>query len=325
MNQSDCYRHPLVDVNCVANEVISCELVKLQTSDVQFKNVSGLESASLSNCLIHDPIATFSHRNTILVTNLMEDDCLFASEFSCLDSLSCKGMNSSCASNFELSLKNASAMSCVGKSRKSTLLEKKDSMIKIHSLFYFMNSIKNIGLDEDCGNYPFIDMDLSLLKKDDPLVEEEFDLLDYLRNPTKDYSYNVGIDSDSLYDSPPLFGEDKNELLDSCGLLNYDILDSSGGSCHDENVCLLKEDNTCLEHDTPLNCSNLNLLLNFDESKSELENEGIIDEFILSETFLFDLFALGENSILKYEKCIILGICCVKSCWKILHVWMLAS
>ena len=51
-------------------------------------------------------------------------------------------------------------------------------------------------------------MDLSLLQNDDPLVEEEFDLLDYLRNPTKDYSCNVGIDSESLYDSPPMYDDD---------------------------------------------------------------------------------------------------------------------
>lgn len=70
---------------------------------------------------------------------------------------------------------------------------------------YFLESIKNIGLVEDCVNYPIVDIDLSFLKKDDPLGKNDLDLLDNFRKPARDYSNNDGVDCDPLYNTPFCF------------------------------------------------------------------------------------------------------------------------
>ena len=52
------------------------------------------------------------------------------------------------------------------------VLEKKGGMLKIDLLSYFLKSIKNTGLSEDCTNYTIFDSDISLIKKNDQLGED---------------------------------------------------------------------------------------------------------------------------------------------------------
>ena len=127
------------------------------------------------------------------------------------------------------------------------VLKKRDGMLKIHQLSYFLKSIKNIGLSEDCSNYPIFDSDLSLVKKNDQLGDDKFDLLEYLRNPTSDCSYENDFGCDPLYDTPPLFDEYEDELFDSCGNLSHDLLDVGGGLCLIEDFSLEKEGVISLE------------------------------------------------------------------------------
>ncbi|MCD7448016.1 hypothetical protein HAX54_036836 [Datura stramonium] len=86
-------------------------------------------------------------------------------------------------------------------------------------------SIKNMGLGKDCANYPIVDVDLFLLEKDDLLGKENLDLHDYLKNSTRDYSCDVDVDCDPLYETPPLFDKDRNELLNSYDGLSYNTFD----------------------------------------------------------------------------------------------------
>lgn len=118
---------------------------------------------------------------------------------------------------------NDSSFSCDEESTYRDLFEKKGSILEIHLFSYFSKSIKNIGLGEDCANYPIVDINLTLLKKDDPLGKDNLDLLDYLRRSTSDGPYDDGLHCDSLYDTPP--------LLNSCNDLSYNHIDVSGDLC----------------------------------------------------------------------------------------------
>lgn len=64
------------------------------------------------------------------------------------------------------------------------LLKRKNCLLKIHMLSYFIKSIKNIGLSKDYANYPTLNSDLLLLKKNDYLGDDNFDLFECLRDPT---------------------------------------------------------------------------------------------------------------------------------------------
>ena len=173
------------------------------------------------------------------------------------------------------------------------VLEKKDGMLKIYLLSYFLKSIKNLGLSEDCANYPIFDSDLSLVKKNDQLGEDNLDLLEYLRNPTNDCSYENDFDSDPLYDPPPLFDKCEDELCDSCNDLSHDLLDVGGGLCLLEDSSLEKGV-SCLEI-----ASTYSLCASFIEdtygddleSNSEYMHEDTLVEVNFRDTFFYPIFA----------------------------------
>lgn len=89
-------------------------------------------------------------------------------------------------------------LSCDKESRASGLLKKKDNMLKIHLLSYFLMSIYKIRLDEDCAYYLIVDIELILLKKKNHLGKDNIHVLDYLINPTSYCSYDVDDDCDPL-------------------------------------------------------------------------------------------------------------------------------
>lgn len=111
------------------------------------------------------------------------------------------------SSMIDLSPSSASTYSLTKGPLSFDVLEKKDGKLKIHMLSLCLESIKNIGLSEDFANFLIDDSDLLIIKKDDHLGKCNVDLLGYLRNPPNDCS------CDNLYDTPPLFDEDKVNYL----------------------------------------------------------------------------------------------------------------
>lgn len=162
-------------------------------------------------------------------------------------------------------------------------------------MFYFLKSIKDVGLSDDCASYPLDDLDLSLVKRDNPLGDDYLDLLEYLRNPPNDCLYVDRDDCTPLYDTPPLFVEDPNELPNSCDESNcnsFDVGDDmfqSGDSCYGKKGGTHEKCATSsleyLMHDNVLEVL---------ASSSAILSEDFIDEVVLCGSFLYNLFAYDD-------------------------------
>lgn len=112
---------------------------------------------------------------------------------------------------------------------QDNVFKRKGGMLKIHMLSYLLKSIKYIGLSEDYTSHPILDSDLLLVEKNDQLGYDDFDLLECLRNPISDCSFENDFGCDPLFDTPPLFDKYGDEFVDLYDNLSCDPFDVNGG------------------------------------------------------------------------------------------------
>ncbi|KAF3662453.1 hypothetical protein FXO37_12442 [Capsicum annuum] len=159
------------------------------------------------------------------------------------------------------------------------------------------------GVNNDDDESTFKGKECEVLKRNGQLGDDNFDLLEYLRNPISDCSYENACGCDPLYDTPPLFDNYEDKLLDSYDDLSNDFFDVSGCMCLLEDSFLERESINCLETiPSSTLCSPIVENTRGDdlESNSEYIHGDTLVEVNLSDTFLYSLFSF-DNSYASVE------------------------
>ena len=134
-----------------------------------------------------------------------------------------------------------------------------------------------------------------VLERNDQLGDDNFDLLEFLRNPISDFSLKIDCGCDPLYDTPPMFDDYKDELL-ACKDLSNNSLDFSGGMCLLEGTSIEREGVHYLEITSSTMCDLIVESTHGDdvETGSEYSHEDTLVELDLSDTILHSLFAFDD-------------------------------
>lgn len=84
------------------------------------------------------------------------------------------------------------------------------------------------------------------LGRNDHLVEDNFNVLEFLKNPISDFSLKIDCGFDPLYNTPPLLNDYEDELLVSYEDLSNNPFDFGGGICLVECSSIKIESFDCL-------------------------------------------------------------------------------
>ena len=119
--------------------------------------------------------------------------------------------------------------------------------------------------------------------------DDNFDLLEFLRNLISDCFLKINYGCDPLYDTPPMFDYYEDELLASCEDLSNNFFDFGGGMCILEGTFIVREGVHCFEITSSSTTCDLIVESTYGddvETSGEYIHEYTLVEVDLSDTFL---------------------------------------